>query len=511
MFVGGCTLQAAEAVAGAIGPTIDDGRWTMGPSEALSSPQSSIVHRPSSDPQPSTHGLDVLDGLESLVDKSLLRQETGDDGDLRFWMLETIREYALESLAQSGETEPLRKLHAGYYLALAEQAEPKLRGPEQRIWLERLEVEHDNMRAALAWSLSEPAATGAVNEDKESSQGIALLAVRLAGTLGLFWKVRGYASEGREWLSRALSANGAGPTELRAKALTAAGRLAFVQSDFPTARSLYEEGLAIWRDAGDKVGIAQSLNNLGNLAFHQGDYAMARSLYEESLATCRELGDKRGIVQSLNNLGVVALGQRDYGRARELLEESLAGLKDLGDRQAIGTSLDNIGNVAFSQGDYDGAKELFEESLALERELGDKEGSARALAHMGKVALRRHDNDVRALFEESLALRKELGDKVGISKCLAGLAATGCAQGKPEWGARLLGAAEAILQRVGAQLDPDDQSEYEYYVELARCKLDEAQFAAAREQGHAMAEEQAISYALDGNDGLGLRTIDDRR
>jgi len=270
VFAPGCTLDAAEAVCPAAGPD-EFAEW----------------------------GGDVLEGLASLVDKSLLRSEQGTEP--RFTMLETIREYGLEQLASVGEAEALRRRHAAHYLAVAKRAEPALTGAEQGTWLARLEGEHDNLRAALQWS----------RDSGESALGL-----RLAGALWRFWYVRGHLSEGRAWLDGllALTTSDREPdvAAIRAKALTGAGVLANIQGDYDRATVLCEESLTLYRRLDDTRGPAVALNILGNLAMNQGAYARAVALSEESLALYRTLGDKRGMAVALNNLGVVLLHQGAY-------------------------------------------------------------------------------------------------------------------------------------------------------------------------------------------------------
>lgn len=360
--------------------------------------------------------IDPFDGVASLLDKSLLRQEAGLNDEPCFVMLETIHEYARERLERSGEAEVVRRAHAAYYLALAETAEPELKGPTQGAWLARLEQEHDNVRAALQWVL-------------ESGEGeVGLL---LVGALWRFWYVRGHLSEGRRWLEAVLApvrastptgAAGSSPGTRRtaqAKALDGAGVLAREQGDYLAARTLHQESLALWRELSGKQGIAISLNNLGGVAYMQGDYAAARAFAEESLALQRELSDKSGIGRSLHNLGSVALEQGDYVAARALYEESLVLNRELGDKLGIGRSLHNLGNVTLEQGDYTAAQ---------------------------------------ALIEESLALRRELGDKLGIAYALEGFAAVAGAQGNAEYALRLVAAVTALREAISAPLAPVEQT-----------------------------------------------------
>jgi predicted ATPase/class 3 adenylate cyclase len=323
VFVGGCTLEAAEAVCQA-------------------------VHDLAADPGQS---LEVLDGVASLLDKSLLRQAEQASGEPRFRMLETIREYGLECLVASGEEPAVRRAHADYYLALVEAAELALSGPEQTTWLQRLEAEHDNLRAALRWA---------------EESGEAELGLRLAGALCQFWLMHGHLREGQERLARLLGlAEAALRTAVRAKVLTGAGHLAHNLGDYATARTRFEESLALWRDLGNQQGIATSLNDLGWVASSQGDFAAAHSLSQESLVLWREIGNQQGIATSLHNLGFVAHGQGEYAAARALHQESLALRQELGDKRGIAFSLTHLGRAMHKQGDLRGATALLEEALAI--------------------------------------------------------------------------------------------------------------------------------------------------
>ncbi len=386
---------------------------------------------------------EVLDVLTSLVDKSLVVTEE-KDGATRYSMLETIRQYALDRLQESDDGDAWQDRHLAHFLDLAEEAESGLVGADQKEWHNLLETEHDNLRAALRHSLT---MTG------DSGCGL-----RLAGALWRFWEGRGHLTEGRAWLFGLLATapTDSGGSE-RAKALNAAGLLAFRQGDYPSARALYEESLAIYRELGDRRGIAHSLNNLGNVACEQGDYPSARALFEESLAIYRELGDRRGIAISLGNLGNVAYDQGDYPSARALYEESLAIHREMGDRWGIAASLNNLGNVACDQGDYPSA---------------------------------------RALHEESLAIRRELGDQRGIAQSLEGLAPVAAALAEPHRAARIWGAAERLREEIGAPLPPNERPRYERQVATARAALGSETFAAAWAEGRAMSMEQAIDYAL---------------
>jgi predicted ATPase/class 3 adenylate cyclase len=457
IFVGGCTLEAADTVVSGLD---DGGKDSAQLTPSLDRP-SSVVHRPSSAPTPE---IDVLDGLSSLVNKSLLQQREMADGEPRFFMLETIREYAQERLEEIGELDALRRVHAECYLELAERALPLLRGPEQVAWLGRLDREHDNFRAAVEWCIQAPDAdeTG----------------LRLVSALWPFWWRCGYLTEGRTRVAAALSRAEGSPAisqELRGDALYAAGYLAFLQGDYVAARPLFEQTVAMMRSLGNspsaKRRIARSLAGLSQSNYHLGDYEPVRPLLEESLALHRELGDKPGTVTSLNNLGL---------------------------------------NLA-AGGDYDGAWRLLEEALATARSLSDKWGISTVLNNLGLVArLRRRvvsGPDPRSLVQESLRIRRDMADKYAIAFSLAGLAATAAqdaadAAGRQGAGdamraARLLGATECLLQTIGARLEPLYHEEYQRTEAAARRMVGDAIFEAAHEDGRKLSLDQAMAYALE--------------
>ena len=371
VFVAGCTLEAAEAVCA--GDGIDK------------------------------H--DVLDLITQLVDKSLLLAE--ERGSVAWYRsLETIRQYALDKLLDSGAAERVRAGHFQFYLQLAEQAEPQLRGAEQAVWLERLDLEHDNLRAALGWS--------------QASAQAAESGLRLAVALWWFWWVRSYFAEGRHWLELSLERNSGAPAKLRAEALNGAGALANGQADHAATRNYYEQSLAIRRELGDKRGTAVSLNNLGLLAIDQCDYETARALLEEGLSIFRELPEnKHAIAAFLSNLGLVAREQSDFARARTLFEKSLELRRGLGDQHGIAMSLYDLGIAAREQGRYTEARALLEEGLSVQRSLGDKRNATWSLIGLGDVAWSEGEYPTaRSLYEESLAMFRQIGEKRGTAFAL---------------------------------------------------------------------------------------------
>jgi predicted ATPase/class 3 adenylate cyclase len=457
------------------------GGWVLGAAEAICNPKSGAV---------GVLEIDLFDGVASLVDKSLLQQEpgtreTGGGGEPRFGMLETIREFGRECLAASGEEAAMRRRHALCYLGLAEKADHKLVTPEQEVWLDRLEREHDNLRAAVEWF---------------AQAGEAEKGVRLAAALWRFWVVRGYVAEGRERLARLLALPGAAVSkaEVRLKALNAAGFLAHAQGDYVAARSRFEETLPISRGLGDPIAYIGSLQHLGNMADAHGDYAAARSWFEEMLTFAREVGDEEPIAWSLKNLGNMALRQGDYVAARAHYEQWLAMVQKFGNSGGVVIALNDLGNLAAAQGDYAAARAHYEQSLALFRELGNSGAVASTLNNLGNVAAAQSDYArARACYEQSLAIALELHSKGTIARLLEGFAGLAGAQAQPERAFRLAGAAASLRGALGTPLPPEEQSRLERSLEPARERLPESQVAAAWAAGEAMSLQQAIDDALE--------------
>lgn len=425
---------------------------------------------------------EVVDLLSSLCNKSLVLAEPAASG-MRYGMLEMVREYARERLEESGSTEAWRSRHADHFLALAAEAEPQLNGASQQHWLDRLEGEHSNLRSAFDWGM-EP-------------QGHADLALRLAGKLYRFWALRAHFSEGRQRLSRALSSDdGADPAD-RAKALNAAGNLAFLQGDYASARALHQHTLEIRRKLEDQAGIAACLGNLGNEAMVQADYVSAGRLYEESLSISRNLGDDWSIANTLNNLGTLATRRNDLLSARAYYEESLAAFRRLGEPWGIAALLSNLGTLAAKLNDASSARALYEESLVIRRETGDRQGTALDLCNLADVAIDDGElSSARALLDESLEVRREVGDQLGIAYSLEGFARLQAFMGNPLRAARIWGAAERLRADIGAPVTPHEREGYEQAVGHAReVVADGVAFARAWKEGRAMTADQAADYA----------------
>jgi predicted ATPase/DNA-binding CsgD family transcriptional regulator/DNA-binding XRE family transcriptional regulator len=503
VFVGGCTVEAAEAVC--------EG-WGMGDRGWDATTQTPLPHSASR----------ILDGLAALLDQSILTQACGRDGESRLVMLETIREYALEQLAVRGEIAPMRQKHAAYYLALVEAAEPALAGAGQAEAIERLEANYPNIRAALHWAVDQADAT---------------LAVRLCGALIELWDTRGYTHEGRSWLARALALPGAVPDALRAKALKGASWLAWTQADYSHAQTYSHAGLALFETLGDLVGQARSLNQLGLIAWRQANFALAHDHFTQSLQLHRSAGTPEQCARVLNNLGMVARARGEYMQALSLYAESLAILRQSGDHHSVAGVLGNMGTVALDQCDLQSATQWFAESLALWRRLGTKVGVARmlqglgvaaleqrelakahafnteslqlfreidspvgaahALGNLGEVLLRSGDvNQAAAHYSESMRLFQSIGNQDGIVALLESYAELAAYQQEWERALRLYGSAEVIRVHIGSPQSPRERVRHVHHIATARAHLTIDDQTAAWEAGQALTAEAAVDYAL---------------
>jgi DNA-binding CsgD family transcriptional regulator/tetratricopeptide (TPR) repeat protein len=345
-----------------------------------------------------TEGI-AVDLLTALVERSLLHR--ADDPEPRLGMLETIREYASEQLSLSGELEEIRRRHAMYYLAFAEQSAQQVRGPEHATWLTRLDREHANFRQALSWFM----------EQREVEAGL-----RLARALFVFWQARGHLSEGRSAFAALLALPGAGPAPARAAALVRAGILARAQGDFTAALSLHEAALATYRQLDDKWGCAEALTNLAWTAAQQGDYAAANAHYAAALAVYQEAGDRHNVARLLTDMAHLAWIQGDNSRARHLFEENLLLRRQLGKRESIASALMFLGRTHQDEGDLAIAWQHFTESLAIYQELDDPSGMPWALNSLGQVARRQGDYaSARRRFEEALAIARAHGGSTADS------------------------------------------------------------------------------------------------
>jgi predicted ATPase/class 3 adenylate cyclase len=428
-------------------------------------------------------GATVFDGVASLVEKSLLRQDEGSAGEPRFLMLETIREFALDRLERSGEGDLLRQRHAHYFVALAEEAEPEILGADQVLWLERLEAERDNFRAALGWLLE---------------RGESELALRLISSLRRAWVARGLVSETQKWLEAAFEPSAAVAPQVEAKARYGLGRVALVQGDYDDAIPLLERSARLFRELREAEGLVFSLADLGFIATAQGRHEDARRFADESLAEAKAAGNERTIAAALHSLACTRLDAGEYGEARSLFEQSLALRRNLGDKRNIANSLGYLGSVALLEGDYDGATALLDESLALGRDLGNLLIVSAALANESLVALAAgHAGRAATLCSEGLALAHELGDKRTTVECLHALAGIASVQGEPIRAALLSGAAESVHAAIKAPPSPAERMVSERFLPIARAAVDEESFSDGWAQGWRMSYDAAVAYALE--------------
>lgn len=536
VFVGGCTLEGAEVVC------------TAGNRQRITANEDSDVL-----PVP----LSIVDILVSLLDKSLLRREEQPDGEPRFVLLETIREYGLEQLIAHNEIELLKWRHAAYCLKQAERAEPELHRADQMLWLNTMDREHDNMRAALEW----------MSTGRDVQRGL-----QLASALGAFWVMRGHLNEGHQRLSAAL-ALAQQPSVTRAKALHAAGNLCFHQSDFPQATSYYEaslklyqdlddrigqawvlhglgrmqrtyepahiylnQSLSLFKELGDKAGAADALNELGNIERWHGSYAAAQACHEESVALFRILGDQIGLTDALSNLAQVLMQQGMFAQARAHVAESVALCRKIGGHLHLAWSLQALGGVASAQGDLAAARAAYEENLALFRVLNDRAGIGWSLYDHGRVMLRGGENAAarllleeslalfrtmsdmwgtpwsltmlgitviregdlmraRACFAESLPLFQQSGNKQGVIFTLEGWASLRVEQDAAQ-AAMLFGAAMRARETYHMPLTPADRPAHARDIAHLRAQLTDAMFEEAWATGQAMTLDQASNYVL---------------
>ncbi len=459
VFAGGCTLEAVEAVCDTKGDL----------------------------------GLDILDGMASMVDKSLVQQVEQADTETRFRMLSTLREYALERLAEGHDESATRRAHAAFYLVLAEEgAQDVATHPE---WLDRFEVEHDNFRLALDYLIR---------------TGDADWGFRLGAALFRFWETREHLAEGRDAIARLLAmGGGATRPKLRARLLFAAAVLAGEQGDYSSAKQLFEESLDTCVALNDHRGIAVALNALAVNARERGDFSAAALLSERCAAIWKDIGDSADIARALSNLAGVIKMQGEYERASALYDECLTMFRKAGDEAGVAWTLNYLGDVAREKADFITARAFCEQSLAAFRQLRDGWGIASALSDLAGLSCDQGNNvESRRLYGESLKVFQDLGHKRGIARVLECLAASAAAQSNAVQALHLAGATAALRQRLGAPLPPNEKPRMEKAMEFARRTLGDAAGLAAWMEGWAMPVEQAIQEALNCDEDTRFRTLD---
>jgi predicted ATPase/DNA-binding SARP family transcriptional activator len=460
VFRGGWTLEAAAAI-GDLGVLGQD----------LQSPE-------------------VLDYLEQLRECSLIEIEEEEEEGIRYRLLETLREYGWERLEERGETSVVLARHRDWFLALAERLDAIAHGPEQRRLLGRLEMEHDNLRAALDWCRTE---------------GEAATEVRLAGALWKFWVGHGHISEGRSWLEDALRRDSISPpaaeegvqTVRRLRALLGAGALAFYQGEYATAASHAARSEALARELGDAPGIALSLNILGSVEADRGLYDQATARFHEGLALARTCADTFGVALALHNLGAAEEAEGRYEEANTAVEASLNGFRELEDTWGMTLALGTLASVALRTGHHDRVRELCREVLDHSRRLGHAAGIARSLRYQGVVARHAEEFDEAArLLRESLAIQDTLGGQHIYTECLEEIAKVAAHQGDGTRAARLFGAAAALREALGVAVQPADRPDYDRCVGIVREQLSADGFTMAWSEGHGMSLQEAVAFAL---------------
>ena len=448
VFTGGCTLEGVEAVCDTKGDL----------------------------------GIDVLDGMTSMVDKSLAQHAEQADSETRFRMLSTIREYALERLAESQDESATRRAHAAYYLVLAEEGAQDVAAHSE--WLDRFEIEHDNFRMALDYLIK---------------TGDAEWGLRLGAALFRFWETREYLTEGRDALARLLAMEGtATRPKLRARLLFAAAVLAGEQGDYACAQQLFEESLDTCVDLKDNRGVAVALNALAVNARDRGDFPASALLFERCVAIWKDLGDSADLARALSNLASVMKLQGDYARASSLYDECLAMFRKAGDEAGVAWTLNYQGDVAREKADFPAARSFCEQSLAAFRQLRDGWGIASALSDLACLSCDQGNNaQSRLLYGESIKMFQELGHKRGIARVLEYLAANAAAQSNAVQALHLAGTAAALRQRLGVPLAPAEAPRLEKALEFARRALGNAAGTTAWMEGWSMPVEQAVQEALN--------------
>ncbi len=420
----------------------------------------------------------VLELLSHLIDKSLLHTQERN-GVVRYWMLQLIQQFGQEKLEAGDEAANIRTRHRDWYLWLAEQAAPELVGRQQAAWLDSLEVEHDNIRLALRWSLEQ--------REGEKAAGIGV-------SIWLFWLLRGYLREAQQWLTRTL-AELPEPTSVRAKVLWATGIISGRLGDSSRATSLLEESLHMWRILGDKKGIASTLSSIGVGALSHGDYEQAMIHFEEGFPLLLEVGDTQGAAVALSSLGVIHFYRGNHEQARSLCEESLALCRDVGDVRGIAATLVNLAMMSLERGNYEHAKKLCEESLSLRQQVGDKGGYAHTLAMLGRVAFFQHRYEQATLYyKESLVLRQELEENDGVAAALEGLAGIRAVHRQVRGAITMLSVAEVLRATTYTTLSPVDRAFKERVLATIRAEMSERDFTATWDEGRSLTPEQALAF-----------------
>lgn len=426
----------------------------------------------------------LLEQLASLVDKSMLQHELRPNGEPRFMLLETLREYALERLETDGQTEVVRKRHLEYYLGLVESIEPGPKEPNLPAWMKALEEEHDNLRAALQWALE---------------HGEVETALRIAGAIWRFWQIHGHVEEGAQWM-KAILDKAKGETSIaRAKALWGAGWLGMVMGTLSQSREYFEEGALISRKLNDKRYLGLSLHGIGAVARAQGDFERSRIAFEESLPLFQSLDNTEDVAWTFEHLGVTAIEQGDFVQAVTYLSEGLALFRELGQRWPCAEALTFLGHAALQRGEYDTAEKRYKEALVIYEELEDKLNIATINSYIGATLFGRGDyQQAIRLYKENLALSHELKDHWGFVWGVERLAEAAEKVGQPERSVRLWAAADALRHGNGVLWHPGFHSYYtEQRFASLKVQVGDAQWHQLWSEGAGMKPDQVVRSALE--------------
>jgi tetratricopeptide (TPR) repeat protein len=474
--------------------------------------------------------LDVLDSLSVLLDNSLIQSSEEETEEPRLLMLQTVREFGLERLTADGELDRIRLAHARYFLALAEQAEPELHGPNQAMWVARLEHEQDNLREALEWALEK------VTDEKMA--GRREIGIRLSAALKQFWLTLGYYREARMFLERALAESEGTSAALRARVLQAIASVADYQGDIDRIELAAQLSLALSRELEDSCGIAEALGSLAAAAWFRGKIVEAISLHEEQVRILRQVGEPGEIAEALFNLAEHVSTHGEYTRGQALFEEALQLFRQAGNELWVGGMLvhsaawlwftlgdlatvrqrfqegqaliTKVGDrawsaeclwvaalLALSEGELRGAFSLAQESQSIYQEMGDPWFSAWLLYLLGRIEIQHGEMlAARTYYQQSLTLNQQVGEKWMTPFNLEGLASVAATQGALRWAAQLWGAAEALREAIDVPRLPVDNADYEQAIGDVRAQLGDETFDDAWQEGWMTKLEQVIDEAI---------------
>ncbi|MEM8534963.1 MAG: tetratricopeptide repeat protein [Chloroflexota bacterium] len=459
------------------------GGYTLTAIEAICSGQDTDAHGFTDTAKIAPLWISVLDGLAALLDSNLITRSIEADDEPRFGMLVPIHSYTRERLRTTPECSALQERHAGYYLVFAEQATSKLTGPQQQQWLDWLEHEHDNIRAALQWFIEQ--------EDAES-------ALRIGTALWRFWEVRGHWSEGVHWLEQALNLKQEIPIELHASTLHVLGRLLAHLNEFQRAQTHLETSLQLWRDLGDQGKVALLLNSLGLTINRQGNFDQAAVYFAESYKLYQTVGDTLGAARAQSNLGVIAAEIGDCARARSLYQDSLANYRKLGDTAGVSIMLGNLGIVMWLEGDYQEARRLTLESLEYTRQLNYMPVLVNNLVYLVKICLSQNDlTNAQIYLLESLPITRDPARRRLLADTIEGAAGLAGKCGQYEQAARLWGATSTLRETISSFWSPSERPFYEQLMAEAASQIEQITWETAWSAGQQLSWEEAFTEAFE--------------